>query len=72
MGFWFENQSKGSKQERAFFINEAPEQQQPSGYQKSPRAIVWMSTMTQQGGVKQRSAELQARSSAGPDKMAQL
>lgn len=53
--------------ESTFFINEALEQQRPSGYQNSPQAIVWMRTMTQQEGDEQRSAELQARSPAGPD-----
>ena len=55
-----------------FLINEAPEQQQPSGYRRSPRAIVWTRTMTQQEGVEQRSVELQARSPAGADKLAGL
>lgn len=58
--------------ESTFFKNEAPEQQQPSGYQNSPQAIVWMRTMTQQEGGEQRSAELQARSPAGLDELARL
>lgn len=32
-------------------VNEAPEQQWPSGYQAGPWAIVWMCTMTQQEDV---------------------
>ena len=78
MGFWFlKTKTKRSNESPKFFfcfffffINEAPEQQRPSGYWRSPRAIVWTRTMTQQEGVEQRSVKLQARSPAGADELA--